>query len=68
MAQKSGKKMVGVYVRVEENVLATYDEIALRATGVRLGNGNRRAVTTQDVMRHRLNSLPLIEVKNKKHD
>lgn len=68
MARKGSRKMIGVFVRLEENVLKTYDEIALRATSVKLSNGDRRGVTTQDVMRHRLNSLPLVEVRNKKND
>lgn len=54
---------VAITLRVSKKVLAMYAKIALRANGFRVNNGKRGNVTAQDIMRHRLSSLPGLKLE-----
>jgi hypothetical protein len=50
---------VGITLRLTARLLDVYDGIAARANMIDLKRGGRGQLTAQDVMRHRLASLPL---------
>lgn len=52
-------KTVGITLRVPVWLLSVYDKIAARANLIDLKGGGAGRLTAQDVMRHRLSSLPL---------
>lgn len=54
-------KTVGITLRIPIVLLAVYDKIAARANLIDLKKGGAGRLTTQDVMRHRLASLPLMK-------
>lgn len=56
-----GKATVGITLRLDKRVLETYIQIAFRANAIRIQNGGRGNVTVQDIMRHRLGSLPMLK-------
>ena len=62
---KSGET-VGITLRLPRDVLEAYSDIANRANLIALGQGGPARTTVQDVMRHRLQSLPYIKAKAKK--
>lgn len=49
---------VGITLRLPKTVLAAYSDIANRANMMALQKGQKATTTVQDVMRHRLASLP----------
>lgn len=53
-------KTVGISLRVETQALAVYVKIAAKANSIDVANGGRGGMTAQDVMRHRLYSLPAV--------
>ncbi len=59
---KNGKT-IGITLRVPTEVITVYDDIAARANLIDLKRGGAGGMTAQDVMRHRLASLPLVKMK-----
>jgi hypothetical protein len=49
---------VGITLRLPKKVLDRYQDIAARANLLDLKRGGKGLVTAQDVMRHRLASIP----------
>ena len=58
-------KTIGITLRVPMALLTVYDNIAVRANIIDLKRGGAGGVTAQEVMRHRLASLPLAMVIGK---
>lgn len=57
MAKGSGDT-VGLTLRAEKHLLAHYEEIAVRANRLRVKAGQRGNITVQQVILHRMRSLP----------
>lgn len=66
MRESFGGKRVGLTLRVDRRVLAVYSRIAVRANAIRVRHGERGDVTAQDIMRHRLESLPILKKRQVK--
>lgn len=45
-----------------------YNKIALRANAIKINEGGRGDVTAQNIIRHRLESLPVLRIKLGKRD
>lgn len=56
-------KTVGITLRIPVRLLAIYDKIAARANLIDLKRGGVGRLSAQDVMRHRLASLPLAKIQ-----
>lgn len=56
---------VGMTLRVSVRVRDAYAAVADRANLIALRKGESAKVTVQDVLRHRLESLPLLKSKNR---
>jgi hypothetical protein len=52
---------VGITLRLPQAVLEAYDMVAQRANGIALAQGSRVKLSAQDVMRHRLQSMPFVK-------
>ena len=63
MRESNHGKTVGITLRLDKRVLDMYNQIALRANTIKINDGGRGDVTAQDIIRHRLESLPLLRVK-----
>lgn len=61
-------KTVGITLRVPVTLLAVYDRIASRANLIDLKSGGVGRLSAQDVMRHRLASLPLAKQQGEADD
>lgn len=61
MRESNGVDTVGITLRLDKRVLEMYAKIAFRANEIRIKNGNRGDVTAQDIIRHRLSSLPILK-------
>lgn len=61
MTNRDAGETEGITLRLDKKVLAAYRQIASRANLIQLQNGGKGQLTAQDVMRHRLSSLPLIK-------
>lgn len=61
-----GKDTVGITLRIDKWLLRAYSEIAHRANDRRLRKGQPGNLSAQDVMRHRLGSLPVIKARANK--
>lgn len=57
---------VGITLRVPRELYETYLDIAKRASLIDLKKGGRGMKTAQDVMRHRLASLPVVVARQAK--
>jgi hypothetical protein len=57
---------VGITLRLPKRVLQAYAAIADRANLLDLKTGGRGRKTVQDIMRHRLASLPLLKLEKAK--
>lgn len=66
MGLRNGGKTEGITLRLPKTLLQAYAEIANRANLIDLKNGGRGKMTVQDVLRHRLASLPLLMVRAKR--
>lgn len=62
----AGDKTTGITLRPEVQLLAHYEEIALRANRMFLAKGVRGNVTAQQVMLQRLRGLPSYEAQVKR--
>jgi hypothetical protein len=56
---------IGITLRLNKDVLEAYQFIANKANALDLKNGGRGNMTVQDVIRHRLSSLPLLKRRGK---
>lgn len=56
-------KKKGIALRLSEKTIGIYERIAHRANGIALKNGKPANYTKQDVMRHRLEKLPLAQAE-----
>lgn len=65
MASRDTGKTKGITLRLDKQVLESYRRIALRANKIALEKGSSQALTPQDVMRHRLESLPFVRTQRK---
>lgn len=54
-------KTVGISLRLDACVLQKYERIAARANLIAVKNGGKGGLSAQDVMRHRLGSLPVVK-------
>lgn len=63
MRLSKGGATVGITLRLPKGVLEVYADIANRANSIELKQGGRGLNTAQDVMRHRLASLPAVTRK-----
>ena len=68
MRESNHGKTVGITLRLDKQVLDMYNKIALRANIIKTNEGGRGDVTAQDVIRHRLESLPLLKIKLSKRN
>lgn len=68
MRESNHGKTVGITLRLDKQVLDMYNKIALRANTIKTNDGGRGDVTAQDIIRHRLESLPLLKIKLGKRD
>lgn len=64
---KDGTTM-GVTLRLVVFVFQEYARIANRANLIEINKGRKGSLTAQDVMRHRLYSLPVIKAKIAKRE
>jgi hypothetical protein len=56
--EKTKKDTLGITLRPERDLLAHYEEIVSRANRLRVSAGERGNVTVQQVILHRMRSLP----------
>ena len=63
MRETNHGETVGITLRLDKKVLTMYNQIALRANIIKTNKGGRGDVTAQDVIRHRLESLPVLRIK-----
>jgi hypothetical protein len=61
MRESKDGNTVGITLRISKRVLAGYTKIALRANSIAVKKGCMANLTVQDVIRHRLASLPFIK-------
>lgn len=59
MRRSKNGDTVGITLRIPRHVLEAYKKIADRANLIALRQGGHATTTAQDVMRHRLQSLPV---------
>ncbi len=64
MSRKYGRNKRAVTLRMDVCVLQVYAEIALRANHQRVLRGESGNLTAQDVLRHRLGSLPVVQLRS----
>lgn len=57
---------VGITLRLPRALYETYSDIAKRASIIDIKNGGQGMKTAQDVMRHRLASLPVVVARQAK--
>jgi hypothetical protein len=62
MRGKKSGETVGMTLRVSVEVRDAYSRIADRANLIAIRHGGHANTTVQDVMRHRLNSLPFVQI------
>jgi len=60
MRESNHGRTVGITLRLDKRVLDVYNRLALRANAFRVRNGRRGDLTAQDMIRHRLESIPLL--------
>lgn len=63
MAKRSNEPTMGMTLRMSIRVFHAYSEIADRANMAALRKGEPARFTVQDVLRHRLESLPLLKLR-----
>lgn len=61
MRESKDGKTVGITLRLDRLVLQEYSRIASRANLIEIKKGRPGGYTAQDIMRHRLNSLPSVK-------
>lgn len=61
MRESNGGKTVGITLRLDKRLLEIYNKIALRASAIKIREDGIGRVTAQDVIRHRLESLPILK-------
>lgn len=66
MGRKYSQGAKGITLRLEAGILRLYHEIAFRANHRRVLHGDAGNLTAQDVMRHRLASLPVAKLRSKR--
>lgn len=64
MRKSKDGTMVGITLRLPVRLLAAYTRVANRANLIELQKGAPGMKTAQDVMRHRLASLPAVKAAN----
>lgn len=60
MRESKDGSTVGITLRLDKRIFQEYQKIASRANLIRINNGQSGGITAQDVMRHRLASLPVL--------
>lgn len=60
------KDTVGLTLRVDRTLLGHYEEIVARANRMRFAHGARGNVTVQQVILHRMRSLPSWQARHNK--
>lgn len=67
MAVRKSKdgETVGITLRLPVRVLEAYEKIASKANMIDLKKNGKGGLSAQDVMRHRLASLPVLKTKVK---
>ena len=61
MRKSKNSGTVGITLRLPQEVLEAYEMVAQRAKGIALAKGSRKKLSAQDVMRHRLLSMPFVK-------
>lgn len=62
MAKKQKQETIAITLRLPVRVLVAYDEVAKRANMNNLKSGGKGGLSSQDVIRHRLASLPFVKL------
>lgn len=63
MRESKDRRTVGITLRLDKRVLQEYSKIASRANLIEIQNGRPGRYTAQDIMRHRLSTLPSLKKK-----